>query len=175
MRIRRKLIRELADGLLSKSGTVKPPVPVDKLVALAGGEIRRSPTTDDLSGFILRGETGKPVIGVNKSHHLNRQRFTLAHELGHLLLHKGTALHVDHGILRVNLRDKESSKGVDLEEREANAFAAEILMPARFLQHDLDDLDVQNEEQLKKLAKKYGVSEQALVFRLTGLGYIRGS
>jgi len=38
----------------------------------------------DISGRISLGEDRKPVIEVNSKHHINRQRFTMGHELGHL-------------------------------------------------------------------------------------------
>jgi Zn-dependent peptidase ImmA (M78 family) len=132
------------------------------------------------SGFIVRDEENlrKIVIGANKSHHPHRQRFTIAHELGHFLLHKGETVHVDEGrgALAINLRDSESSKGEDNEEKEANLFAAELLMPAKFLKKDLEgksfDL-LADTTLLDGLAKKYQVSTQALTFRLANLGYIR--
>jgi Zn-dependent peptidase ImmA (M78 family) len=132
------------------------------------------------SGFIVRDEENlrKIVIGANKSHHPHRQRFTIAHELGHFLLHKGETVHVDEGrgALATNLRDSESSKGEDNEEKEANLFAAELLMPAKFLKKDLEgksfDL-LADTTLLDGLAKKYQVSTQALTFRLANLGYIR--
>ncbi|USK87293.1 ImmA/IrrE family metallo-endopeptidase [Peribacillus asahii] len=53
-------------------------------------------------------------ISVNKNHSRQRQRFTIAHELGHFLLHKGTAIHVDRNF-RVNFRNGASSQATDLE------------------------------------------------------------
>ena len=75
----------------------------------------------------------------------------------------------------VSLRDSESAKGEDNDEKEANFFAAELLMPAAFLADDLQgrDLDLLDDDEfLHKLAKKYKVSVQALTFRLANLGYI---
>ena len=117
------------------------------------------------------------VIGANKSHHPYRQRFTIAHELGHFLLHEGQDVHLDEsrGAFRVNLRSPESARGEDNDEKEANLFAAELLMPAIFLEQDLqgEDLDLLGDSEfLEKLAKKYKVSIQALTFRLAYLGYI---
>jgi Zn-dependent peptidase ImmA (M78 family) len=68
-----------------------------------------------------------------------------------------------------------SSKGEDNDEREANLFAAELLMPAKFLREDLEgvELDLLGDSKfLTDLAKKYSVSLQALTFRLTYLRYI---
>jgi Zn-dependent peptidase ImmA (M78 family) len=63
------------------------------------------------------------------------------------------------------------------DEREANLFAAELLMPAKFLQKDLSgqNLDLLEDEGvlLHKLARKYKVSTQALSFRLANLGHIK--
>jgi Zn-dependent peptidase ImmA (M78 family) len=68
-----------------------------------------------------------------------------------------------------------SSQGTDEFEREANLFAASLLMPERFLEHDLEDedyVDLFDDEFLSELARKYGVSGQALTNRLNYLGYI---
>jgi Zn-dependent peptidase ImmA (M78 family) len=79
------------------------------------------------------------------------------------------------GAFKVNLRGPQSTTGEDDEEKEANLFAAELLMPAAFLDRDLRgkefDLLVDN-NLLVKLAKKYKVSVQALTFRLAYLRYI---
>jgi Zn-dependent peptidase ImmA (M78 family) len=86
-------------------------------------------------------------------------------------------VHLDEGraAFTVNLRNSESSKGEDNDEREANFFAAELLMPSKFLREDLDgmELDLLGDNKiLTELAKKYMVSLQALTFRLTYLRYI---
>jgi Zn-dependent peptidase ImmA (M78 family) len=144
-----------------------------------GAEVKYEPTDENLSGFILRNrKEGRAFIGVNSTHHPNRQRFTIAHEVGHFLLHDHDAIHVDRGEcgLRVRLRNEESSKGDDDYEKEANLFAAEVLMPAMFLEQDLAPLEGANlfdEDVLRPLAGKYGVSSQALTFRLANLGYVK--
>jgi Zn-dependent peptidase ImmA (M78 family) len=183
MSVRTKHIRVTAERLIASNGVLAAPVPVDKLAAALGTEVRREPAEDDLSGFLMRGVDGRrAVIGVNSSHHPNRQRFTIAHEIGHLLLHDGEKIHVDRTgqVYQVNLRSEASSAGTDIAEIEANAFAAELLMPAAFLRADLADqrtLNLLDEDVLdtllKPLARKYGVSPQALTFRLGRLGYVQ--
>ncbi len=86
-------------------------------------------------------------------------------------------MHLDEniGALRVNLRNSESARGEDNDEKEANLFAAELLMPAIFLREELDgkELDLLGDGNfLDRLAKKYKVSVQALTFRLAYLNYI---
>jgi Zn-dependent peptidase ImmA (M78 family) len=87
-------------------------------------------------------------------------------------------VHLDSGSVAfaINLRDEASSKGEDNDEREANLFAAELLMPAKFLKQDLKgkDLDLLGNGQfLHSMARKYKVSVEALTFRLANLGYIK--
>ncbi len=176
MPVRRKRIRSLVEQLLKTNQIQSAPVPVEEIAESLGVAVRREPTDDDLSGFLYRDRKRKSVvIGVNASHSENRQNFTIGHEIGHFLLHEGDDVHVDRGF-QIKLRSEASSKGVDVEEKESNLFAAELLMPSRFLQRDLEKiegLDLNNESVVAGLADKYGVSTQAMTFRLAYLGYIR--
>ncbi|NNN19820.1 MAG: ImmA/IrrE family metallo-endopeptidase [Acidimicrobiaceae bacterium] len=178
MLVRRKLIREQALDVLARFGVKKAPVPIERLAEQLGARIVRGKAPDNLSGFVLREPNkGAVIIGVNSAHHENRQRFTIGHELGHFLLHKGQQLHVDRqwGGYQVKLRDEQSSRGTNIDEMEANLFAAELLMPIAFLDVDLAKLSTAQlsaDEQINKLAEQYKVSEQALTLRLTYLGCI---
>ena len=180
MAVRRKHIRATVEDLLTKHRIRTAPVDVERIAELLGVEVVREPTDEDLSGYLLRDlEQRKAIIGVNGRHHKNRQRFTIAHELAHLLLHEGERVHIDrdHRGYQIDLRSEESSKGTNESEIEANLFAAELLMPKQFLEEDLrklgpvDLLDL-NEAALASLATKYKVSPQALTFRLANLGYV---
>jgi Zn-dependent peptidase ImmA (M78 family) len=181
MAVRRKHIRLTVEQLLLKQRIRTAPVNVERIAEQLGVEVVLLPTDEDLSGYLLRDlEKRKAIIGVNSSHHKNRQRFTIAHELAHLLLHDGERVHIDreHRGYQIDLRSEESSKGTNENEIEANLFAAELLMPVRFLEADLrklgpvDLLDL-NEAELSSLAAKYEVSPQALTFRLANLGYVQ--
>lgn len=134
---------------------------------------------NDISGALLPVDDGQWLIVVNKAHAESRRRFTVAHELGHLLLHQYTTPHADR---RLRLRDARSSEGSAFEEIEANQFAAELLMPREFvvrsvqkhlptLQYEPED-DAQKEafqDVVKDLAKRFRVSEQAMTIRLSSL------
>lgn len=177
MPLRRKLIRETVEELLSEHGIHQGPVPVERLAKSLGIIIKLDEVDDDLAGFLYRDKNSNAVIGANKSHHPNRLRFTIAHELGHFLLHQGEFVHLDEEptSFTVDFRDHKSSKGEDDNEKETNLFAAELLMPEKFLRQELagkrlDILDDSNV--LQRLANKYRVSLQALTFRLTYLKYI---
>jgi Zn-dependent peptidase ImmA (M78 family) len=172
--IRRRRIESLVHGLLATHKIKGAPVPVEKIAKAHGVRIFYQSLDNDMSGFLYR-DKAQAVIGVNTHHAPVRQNFTTAHELGHLLLHDQEQLHVDHGF-HVRLRDDMSSQGTDEAEREANFFGASLLMPKEFIEADLageDYFDLLDDGFLQNLARKYGVSAQALVNRLKNLGYIQ--
>lgn len=179
MAVRRKLIRTQVEQLLEKQRIKSASVKVERIARTLGAEVKREPADDNLSGFLFRDVAARrAIIGVNSTHSANRQRFTIAHEIGHLLLHKGEQIHIDRldSGYYVHRRNSESSTGVNEEEVEANLFAAELLMPKKFLDADLakhEELDLFDDTVLLGLAAKYEVSLQALTYRLAYLGYIQ--
>lgn len=176
MRIRRRRIQALVDKLLNEHGIYSPPVPVDRIIRALGIRLHVDALEGDISGFAFRNRHGS-VIGVNTWHPLVRQRFTMAHELGHLLLHDVEKIRVDRGFI-LKLRSDISSQGIDQEEVEANRFAAELLMPEGFLESDIkamSGIDLLDDENVSALAKRYEVSKQALLIRLVALGFVESA
>jgi len=160
-------LRRRADELLI--GIAKPPVDLAKIAERLGVEIRPFELGAEVAGILYR-DGARKVIVVNHKHSPVRQRFTIAHELGHLVLHKGEPVHVDEGF-RINLRDPRSATAEEVEEIEANAFAANLLMPAAWLKREIDrdQLDPSDEDALGRLATRYGVSLHAMALRLASL------
>lgn len=158
--------RREAHALIKKFGIKSPPVNVERIARQLGVKVEFAPFDDELSGMAFIKD-GVPAIGINSLHHPNRQRFTLAHELAHVLLHSAElkkAVHVDKGSLR---RDRVSATGTDMLEIAANAFAAELLMPEELLSAALGEkLDLEDPQVLEKLANKFRVSVTALQHRL---------
>src|ERR1700759_201695 len=119
MAVRRKHIRTLVEQLLSSHRIKSASIPVEKIATKLGAEVQLAPASDDLSGFLLRDtQNNRVIIGVNSCHHANRQRFTIAHELGHLLLHGGSNLYLDGQVrgfqisgFDLKLRDAKASEG----------------------------------------------------------------
>jgi Zn-dependent peptidase ImmA (M78 family)/DNA-binding XRE family transcriptional regulator len=117
-------------------------------------------------GLSLRSD-GIPIIGVTKDGTNDgtplagdRQRFTVAHELGHLVLHAG-------------LEEPLSSIESSLRERQAHRFAGAFLAPADSLTDQLARLGGRvTLTTLRQLKETWGVSIKALVMRLQGLGVI---
>jgi Zn-dependent peptidase ImmA (M78 family) len=166
-------VEQQAARLLEKYDVRRAPVPVDEIAQAMGLDVRYSPTTDDVSGALIRnGKTA--IIAVNSAQHENRQRFTIAHEIGHFLLHKRTQRHFDEDF-RINFRNAVSSEATQRDEIAANQFAAALLMPERFLKTDLVRMDLDDrgaEDIIRSLAVRYKVSKRAMELRLVNLGFI---
>ncbi len=173
MRPRYSLARRRAQQILKEGGVTSPPVPLERLVELCRAAIRYEPFEGELSGMVHRRSDGSGVIGVNSSHSPTRQRFTIAHEIGHLLLHSDDEVHIDEK-RPLGQRDELSSQAVDPREIEANQFAAELLMPESFVRECLVNLvdeepEVSIEDAIEKLARVFRVSQLAMTHRLTNL------
>ncbi len=167
-----KQLRQQVKSLLDRAEVVEPPVPVDDIAVALGARVRYSDLDEELSGMIyIREDT--PIIGVNSRHHPNRQRFTIAHEIAHLVLHRDSLINQVHVDKRfpVLMRDASSATGTRLMEIEANRFAAELLMPSAFLDEMLREsgFDIDDEAPLNRWAKKFLVSRQALEFRIRNM------
>ena len=157
--------REAARKLLKDQNVTSAPVPVERIARQLGVRVQYGPLDNDLSGM-AHIRDGVVIVGVNSLHAPNRQRFTLAHELGHVVLHRSILednVHVD----RVLLRDRDSSSGLYEQEIQANAFASELLMPTDLLNTVLGGRQVvlDDDEEVAALAKKFRVSESAMRFR----------
>jgi Zn-dependent peptidase ImmA (M78 family) len=181
MRVRRKYIQSLVNQILSSNNIESAPVDLGRITKALEIEVIKQDADDKIAGFLVKDFDNKnALIGVNKKHHLNRQRFTIAHEIGHYFLHNYQGVHFDgkNTGLQMYLRDDNSATGLNIEEREANLFAAELLMPEHLLEKDvsaINEIYLLDEEDLtiKKLAAKYKVSVRALTYRLSNLGYIK--
>ena len=172
MKVNWKKPQAAARKVLEEAGIKDAPVSVQEIARHLGADVRFKSVERDISGFISRQKDGAVVIGINSFHHSHRQRFTLAHELGHLCLHTSKALYVDHV---PRFRDVKSSQAIEPEEIEANLFAAELLMPEKLLLRDIRAMadELVTREAIDKLAKRYKVSPEAMRVRLERLKGIR--
>ena len=164
-------IEKRAERILSMAGVTTVPVPVVRVARSLGIKVKRTDLGDDCSGVLVR-KGDRAVIGVNSQHHINRRRFTIAHEIGHFNLHSGET-YIDRGY-RVHFRDLESGSGTKREEMEANAFAAALLMPAKLVRYAFkrQPFELTEDDDLSALAERFKVSTQAMTFRLLKLRLI---
>ena len=179
-----KTLNMLTKKLIREHSTYKSPIDIFEIIQDIGIECYHRDLEDEMSGFI-NIKDDRAVIVINENHHQNRQRFTAAHELGHYILHRDvqetfvdksfkTGLSVKKATARNATfnRDSMSSKGEFTFEIEANRFAAIILMPEELIESKMTqlDIDVTDDDDIKRLAIAFGVSSQAMAFRLASLG-----
>ena len=104
-----------------------PPVRLPELARALGVPIKAATLGPGISGEIRPDADGCFVIRINRHDPAKRQRFTVAHELAHYLLHRdeiGTGIE-DDVLYRSSLSDRR--------EQQANRLAADILMPGELL------------------------------------------
>lgn len=165
---------QCALDLLERLGIQRLPVPIEVIAQRLGLEVERAILGDDVSGLLVV-QDGRGVIGVSVQHPPTRQRFTIAHEIGHFLLHKDIMpVFIDKQFLQpyfTAFRDSTSSTGENKREREANSFAAALLMPPRLVLDAIATLqtDITDDDAVEDLAKRFQVSRQAMAFRLANL------
>lgn len=123
-----------------------------------------------VSGLLVNHPEAGPVIFVNASQYRWRQVFTAAHEFGHLLFHRShqpVACRIFDGA-----GDDEDVSG----EQFVNAFASEFLMPEDGIKRYLLEVGAESgrleAEQVVRLQRHFGVSFQAMVYRLLRLRLI---
>ena len=144
-------------------------IDVQKVSEFLNVDVQQEIMDDEISGLFVMKD-GNPYIRYNFFEDPKRQRFTIAHELGHFVLHKETPLFVDKKNDRIMYRNSESTTGEIRKEREANAFAAALLMPMSFIRDEWQKIPLK-QNPVEYLANVFTVSEQAMSFRLANLGY----
>jgi predicted transcriptional regulator len=138
-----------------------PVVPVDpsQIAAWLDVSVELVDLPQNVSGAIRKRPNEDAIIVLNSTDSDVRQRFTCAHELGHFMQR------LNHGQLEsMEFIDYRSGKGSP-EETYANAFAAALLMPA-----DKVKTEAESGQPIWQVAKKFGVSAEAMSYRYVNLG-----
>ena len=150
---------------------VKPPVKLTNIMSSLSIKFEEKDYEGQLSGAAIFNGNDM-IVTVSSKEPESRKRFTIAHEIGHLLLHADQALNVDIKPISLN-RDVNSKTGESWREIEANYFAASLLMPKEDVKaHFQKWSELEEDERLNRLAKRYEVSMQAMSVRLNTLGLI---
>lgn len=156
--------RHCALGLLKQCSITEAPVKLNDVlkhlcktfdISVLGATETEMGTKIDA---VTKREGEAIYILYNKTRAVHRQRFSFAHELGHLNLghvHGNTNINID-------LNSKNSNEIL------ANQFAATLLMPPSFLRKDIKS----GIKDTKVLADKYQVSEEALWWQIEKNGLV---
>ena len=125
--------------------------------------------TDSIRGVAVAGEGFSPRIAINRTHYFNDnesgRRFTIAHELCHVLFDRTRARRVAHA----SSGGPWAARGI---EQRANAFAAYLLMPRTLVLEHLAGENRIGSSVIKRLASDLKVNESALLRHLRNLGLI---
>lgn len=174
---RSKWAEKKAYQLIGKLDIDDFPINVEDITERLNITVIQQPFENNAISGLLYRDGQNVVIGVNSSHPPTRKRFTVAHEIGHYIMHEGNKLHVDNDVnFRVNFRLTDNENSHDIQEIEANAFAAALLMPEDLIKKAISeleyivDLSSDYDDQIDHLASLFEVSKQALLIRLGKLG-----
>lgn len=151
-------IKEEATRLLARLKVQPPPVSLVSICEMLDIGLARSPLGSKDAMLMNSPNMGTALIMVNSNHRTCRQRFSIAHELGHYTLnHSCMAFSGGDGFMQL-----------PEEEREANIFAAEMLMPEKYLLHcwAVNKLNTYDVSQIFRVSKQAAtISINHLYFR----------
>lgn len=164
----RRMINSLAEDVLSAYNISVPIGNIDEIVEKLGGTIQKEAFFSD--GAVEKEGNGFKII-VSPFQDEKRERFTIAHELGHLFLHMGYRTNNE-------LWEKQENNiyhriGNSEKEYQANEFAAAFLMPATEYLSVLNKVAEGNIVDTSKIAEYFNVSIEAAANRGKFLGYLR--
>jgi predicted transcriptional regulator len=150
-------IRRQAERLLQNAGVTHEPVSLRDVVSTLNLEVVQAAGEPFASEAALRPVGDGHAIVVRGASGEHRRRFTVAHGIGHFVLHPRRLT-------------PERGGGVNAawqaQEREADQFAAELLMPERLVREAV----VRHGLDVGRLADRFDVSRKAMQVRLRGLG-----
>jgi Zn-dependent peptidase ImmA (M78 family) len=143
---RTKFAGECAKKLLNNIGIKNPPILIKEVVNYLKKYYNLSIYSwdfeDKTEGIQINKGEKEMIIGYNKNKHPHRQRFTIAHEIGHFLLGHTSKNH-----------NFDSNEDI-----EANQFAGELLVPSKMIKEDFKN----KRRDLKSLSIRYNVSEEVI-------------
>ena len=155
-------VKEVAKRVLEENFVTAPPVRIDDIATRYGLKVMYGTLPPDLgnvAGYIMVSGPDAVVL-VDSEEKPTRQNFTIAHELGHYLLHKEKL--IDQPSIGVLERRPLGVLNNDPIEIEANRFASEVLVPDYLLKQ-------YNGESVDTLARIFAVSTDVIGYRLTDL------
>lgn len=153
-----RLAQHEAIRLLNESGILEPPINPVEIARSVGVRVNFVSFSGESEGVAGLYDPANDMILVNREEAGVRQTFTIAHELGHKVLHQEWARSESYRVLWRDPRRQISDRW----EKEANAFAANLLMPRQMV-------DRYKALPISSIARIFAVSEQVATYRLQNL------
>lgn len=154
----RKFAKRIAEKLIKKSNILYPPILLKDIVRAIRNstdvDVRPREMSREFCGIFIQSDDSYGIL-YNSVLPRTRARFTIAHELGHIVL--------QHKFDEEMIYESYNRNRLDWREKEANSFAAYLLMPQNMLKSELKDI---TSVKITELAHKFYVSEEALRNRL---------
>lgn len=136
----------------ARSHPVSPPISIESIAEWMGFQVvLLSSVDEEFSGIV---SIPQKLIGINANHHRHRRRFTIGHELAHILLKHPP-------------ESRSSLKEIALYNAEADACAAELLIPGSMLAERM-----KTSWSTGTLAAAFDVSEEAMRVKLKTMGQL---
>jgi Zn-dependent peptidase ImmA (M78 family) len=157
-------VKAIYDAAKEKNIQLYPLAIKDIVEILFGIKVHVAELDRATSGYIERTGENEWVIYINQYENEQRQKFTIAHELGHFIKHRDILLSGSH-VDQVLFRDDQNSQI----EMEASQFAADLLMPEdKFKEYITEGYNT-----IDKLSEKFDLSAPAVRYRAYKLGYVK--
>ena len=151
----KEYITNRAENILKQYSNAMYPIAIVDIAEKLGLIVKKAQfSKTDIAGMLNRQDK---TIYVAESDNMGRRRFSIAHEIGHYVLHEDEKY--------ISYRDNISTLGFDIKEVEANFFAANLLMPEK----EIKALYNANYT-LENMSHYFAVSRAAVGFRLKSLG-----
>lgn len=144
------------------------PVDLHLVASRLGVKIEERKFVDEIDGVYLRLPGTAPIICINTQYTKppTRQRFTLAHEIGHhvLVANKCSG--------KIIILDSSKNNSRSMMERACDNFAAMLLMPEDIIKENYAQLSRNPQNRVLIMAERFGVSVMAMRRRLRELGFV---
>lgn len=159
-------IKSIINGFLSKNGINKVfPIDLDRVACVLNTTIYYHSMPMSVSGILIPSQDDNVVIVNNRISSEGHKRFTIAHELSHIILHHP---HKVLSVLLWSLEDNNFHFGYSPYEREANIAASELLMPT----YKVKELFMSGLSDINSYCDYFNVSRSAMEIKLSTLGII---
>lgn len=175
-------IEDAVELILSENGIKQVPINAFDIARKLGFVIKTVSFQDDsISGVLWDGAEAFPslsgdycrIILLNVKESAERQLFTVAHELGHFMLHCNDETNFYERYITKDCKDAISEEQKDMEDK-ADFFAANLLLPRSTLLRFIQTNDFNNENEIiASVSSVFCVEKETIRRRLEEIGYVR--